>query len=65
MIKAITEEQRRHIERMFPYSDIMYALVEGVRVDSYISYEQMKAIVSYLEKTEDTPVTNWVEKAAF
>jgi len=48
MLQA-NEEQRKHIEKMLGEdSDLMYALDGGIRVDSYISYDQMAAIVDYL-----------------
>lgn len=52
MLQA-NEEQRKHIEKMLgEYSDLMYALDDGIRVDSYISYDQIAAIVDYLRTSD-------------
>ena len=48
MLKA-NEEQQKHITFMLgEYSDLIYTLNDGVRVDSYMSYDDMAKIVDYL-----------------
>ena len=48
MLKA-NEEQQKHITLMLgEYSDLIYTLNDGVRVDSYMSYDDMAKIVDYL-----------------
>ena len=52
MLQA-NEEQRKRIEKMLGEdSDLMYALNDGIRVDSYISYDHMAAIVDYLRTSD-------------
>ena len=52
MLQA-NEGQRKHIEKMLGKdSDLMYALDDGIRVDSYISYDHIAAIVDYLRTSD-------------
>ena len=49
------EKQQRHITFMLgEYSDLIYTLNDGVRVDSYLSYDDMAKIVDYLRKEDNT-----------
>ena len=52
MLQA-NEEQQKHIKKMLGEdSDLMYALDNGIRVDSYISYDNIAKIVDYLRMSD-------------
>lgn len=52
MLQA-NEEQRKHIEKMLGEdSDLMYAVDNGIKVDSYISYNDLAKIVDYLRTSD-------------
>lgn len=60
MLQA-SEEQQEHIKTLC--DDLMYANSDGVRIDSYISYDQMAAIVDYLrtsDKKDDLFESCWI-----
>lgn len=63
MLQA-NEEQRKHIEDMLGEdSDLMYALDDGIRVDSYISYDNLAKIIDYLrtsDKKDDLFEECWI-----
>lgn len=63
MLQA-NEQQQKHIERLLgENSDVMYALDDGVKVDSFISYDQMAKIVDYLrtvDKKDDLFEECWI-----
>ena len=55
------EEQQEHIKTLC--DDLMYANSDGVRIDSYISYDQMASIVDYLrtsDKKDDLFESCWM-----
>lgn len=58
------EQQQKHIEMMLGKEfDLMYATNHGVKVDSYLSYDQMAKIVDYLrtsDKKDDLFEECWI-----
>ena len=54
MLEVKTKEQEKSIERICDDDiDLIYVCRYGLRVDSWISFEKMKAIVKYLENTNN------------